>query len=131
MGSLVTHRASEASDGRTPATVTLVHDFGDLALPDLRWETQPHPVGGPDDPGGEEARLAGTLRLGPMTFYVELVEVGYTEDGCQEFVAEQGVDLDECDRTCGPDIHRAIGGAVETFLWQGREYALVVMPYGN
>lgn len=65
-----------------------------------------------------------------MTFYVELIEVGYAEDGCQEFVPEQGAAPDECERTYGPDIHRAVGGAAETFLWQGREYALIVTPYG-
>ena len=66
-----------------------------------------------------------------MALDVELVEVGCADDGCQEFVAEQDADPDECKRTCGPDIHRAIGGAAETLLWNGREYAVVVLPYSN
>jgi hypothetical protein len=128
MGELVTHRGQHAHGGYR-STGALVHDFGREPLPAFRWVTQPRPIGDPNDPGGAEARLSGMLQLGPLAFYVELVEVGYTEDGWQEFVAEQYADADACERTCGPDIHRAIGGSAETFLWKGREYALVVTPY--
>ncbi|WP_291981894.1 hypothetical protein [Luteitalea sp.] len=129
MDELITHRARPAC-GQSLSTRALVHDFGRADLPEFHWVTQPRPGGAPEDPGGEQARLTGRLRLGPMAFYVELVEVGYTKGGCQDFVPEQDAAPDACERTLGPDIHRAIGGAIETFLWNGREYALIVAPYG-
>lgn len=134
MSTLTTHRdlAQGPSEGRSARPIDgPVHDFGRDALPALRWVVQPRSIGERDNPGGAEARLSGMLKLGPMTFYAELVEVGYSLDGRQEFVAEQDVDAAECERTCGPDIHRAIDAAAETFLWKGREYALVVLPYGR
>jgi hypothetical protein len=108
-----------------------LHDFGHDPLPALEWVAEPRPAGDANEPGGCEARLTGALRFGPLSLYVELVEVGYTEGGCQEFVAEQGVGLNECERTCGPDIHRAIDGVAETFAWKGKEYTLVVLPYAR
>lgn len=108
-----------------------LYDFGHAPLPALRWAVQPRPTGEHGTPGGPDARLSGMLQLGPMALYVELVEVGYAADGCQEFVPEEGVRAGECDRSCGPDIHRAINAPAETFLWQGREYALIVLPYGR
>lgn len=129
MDELITHRARPAF-GESRSTGALVHDFGCAALPEFHWVTQPRAGGAPEDPGGEQARLTGMLQLGPMAFYVELVEVGYTKGGCQDFVPEQDAAPDECERTYGPDIHRVIGGAVETFLWNCREYALIVTPYG-
>ena len=111
---------------------TPTHDLGDAPLPTLQWAAQPRPVGDPRGPGGADARLSGVVQLGPVPLYVELVEVGYTPDGCQEFIAEQAVGLDECEETCGPDIHRALGGsAAETFVWKGREYAMIIVPYSR
>lgn len=134
MSELVTYRdrASDPVGGESLDVMDrILHDFGERPLPAPRWVAQPRPTGGHDMPGGAEARLSGTLQLGPMALYVELVEVGYTGDGFQEFVAEEGAGADECERTCGPDIHRALNAPAETFLWQGREYALIVLPYGR
>lgn len=109
-----------------------MYDFGDAPLPALHWAIQPRPVGDPEGPGGSAARLSGTLQLGPLPLYVELVEVGYAQDRRQEFVAEQAVAPDDCEQTCGPDIHRALSGeAAETFIWNGKEYALIVVPYSR